>query len=207
MNNQFRDQTIALAGVFQAASLVHQIANKGMANSAVIESSIESLFRYDADNVEQVFGNLAGVSTGLRVSSKQLGSFKNERNLDITQYVISMLILEKKMSTNQTMLTKIRQSLENIEASLEFFSLMHDNVFSKLGSLYQETISTLEPKIIVRGDQPYLSNEANASRVRALLLAGIRSAVLWRQCRGSRWHILFKRKKYLEQCQQLLREF
>ena len=102
MNHSLRDQTIALAGVFQAASLVYQIANKGMANSAVIETSIETLFRYDADNVEHVFGNLGGISTGLRVATKQLGSLKNERNLDITQYVISMLILEKKLSTIRT---------------------------------------------------------------------------------------------------------
>ena len=96
MQHKLRDQTIALAGVFQAASLVHQIATKGMANSAVIEASIETLFRYDADNAENVFGNLAGISTGLRVAEKQLGASRNERNMDITQYVISMLILEKK---------------------------------------------------------------------------------------------------------------
>lgn len=206
MQRNIRNQTIALAGVFQAASLVDQIANKGMANTAVIEASIETLFRYDADNVENVYGNLAGVSTGLRIASKQLGSLKNERNLDITKYVVSMLILEKKMSANQQTMDTIKNSLENIETSLEFFSLMHDNVFAKLGGLYQETISLLHPRIIVKGDQPHLSNEANASKVRALLLAGIRSAVLWRQCHGSRWHILFKRKQYLEQCQLLLSE-
>ena len=206
MQHSKREQTIALAGVFQAASLVQQIANKGMANSAVIESSLETLFRFDSDTTEGVFGNLAGVGTGLRVLTEQLAAFKNKRNIEITQYVISLLVLEKKLSSNSRMLNQVTESLAEIETSLEFFSLMHENVFAKLGALYKETISTLEPKIIVHGEQPYLSNESNASKVRALLLAGIRSAVLWRQCNGSRWHILFGRKAYLSEAKLMLAE-
>ena len=206
MKHSKREQTIALAGVFQAATLVQQIANKGMANSAVIESSIETLFRYDTISVENVYGNLAGIGTGIRVLNEQLGAIKNERNLEVTQYVISLLTLERKLSANPNMLERIKERLNEIESSLDFFSLMHENIFNRLGSLYRETISTLGPKIIVSGEQPHLANEQNASKVRALLLAGIRSAVLWRQCNGSRWHILFGRKAYLKESKAMLME-
>lgn len=206
MQHTKREQTIALAGVFQAASLVEQIANKGMANSALIESSLESLFRFDADTVEGVFGNLAGVGSGLRVLNEQAGALKNGRNLQVTQYAIAMIALEKKLSANPAMLEQITKGLHDIQKSLEFFSLMHENVFAKLGALYQETISTLQPKIVVQGERAYLSNSSNANKVRALLLAGIRAAVLWRQCGGSRWQILFGRKKYLNECRLLLAE-
>jgi high frequency lysogenization protein len=206
MQHTKREQSIALAGVFQAASLVEQIANKGMANSAVIESSLESLFRFDVDSVESVFGNLAGVGSGLRVLNEQAGAFKNGRNLEVTQYAISMIALEKKLSANPKMLEQVTEGLQEIQKSLEFFSLMHENVFAKLGELYKETISTLQPKIVVQGERAYLSNSSNANKVRALLLAGIRAAVLWRQCGGTRWHILFGRKKYLNECRHLLAE-
>lgn len=206
MQHTKREQTIALAGVFQAASLVEQIANKGMANSALIESSLESLFRFDADTVEGVFGNLAGVGSGLRVLNEQAGALKNGRNLQVTQYAIAMIALEKKLAANPAMLEQITKGLHDIQKSLEFFSLMHENVFAKLGALYQETISTLQPKIVVQGERAYLSNSSNANKVRALLLAGIRAAVLWRQCGGSRWQILFGRKKYLNECRLLLAE-
>lgn len=206
MQHTKREQTIALAGVFQAAALVVQIANKGMANSALIESSLESLFRFDAGSVESVFGSLAGVGSGLRTLDAQLGALKNERNLQVTQYAISMIALEKKLSANPKMLEQVTQGLNEIEKSLDFFSLMHENVFAKIGALYQETISTLQPKIVVQGERVYLSNEINANKIRALLFAGIRAAVLWRQCGGSRWHILFARKKYLDECRLLLAE-
>ena len=206
MQHTKRDQVIALAGVFQAASLVDQIASKGMANSAIIESSIETLFRFDSETVEGVFGNIAGVGTGLRVLNEQIGAVKNDRNLDIAKYAISLIALEKKLSGKPEMLEKLTGGLNDIQGSLDFFSLMHENVFAKIGALYKDTISTLQPQIVVKGERLHLGNESNANKVRALLLAGIRAAVLWRQCGGSRWHILLGRKKYLTECRILLTE-
>ena len=197
------EQTLALAGIYQAASLVKQIANTGKANSAHIEASIETLFRFDAESVEQVYGNVAGVTHGVKVLHKHL-SDKSSRDLEITKYVISLLMLEQKLSGNNRMLDEIERRLKKIEAQFDFFSLNHDNTFAKIGQLYKDTISTLGPKIIVSGEQPYLSNEINASKVRSLLLAGIRSAVLWRQCGGSRWQFLFGQKAYINECKKIL---
>jgi high frequency lysogenization protein len=197
------DQTLALAGVYQAASLVKQIANTGNANSAQIEASLETLFRFDAANVEEVFGSIAGVAHGLNVLHQHL-SDKAGRDIEITRYVISLLMLERTLSGNSSMLEEISKRLQLIESQLEFFSLNHENTFAKLGQLYKDTISTLGPKIMVSGEQPYLSSERNASKVRALLLAGIRSAVLWRQCGGARWQLIFSRKAYLNECEKIL---
>ena len=206
MQHTKREQTIALAGIFQAATLVDQIANKGLANSAIIESSIESLFRFEVDSTESVFGSLAGISSGLRILNEQMGALNSERNLDVAKYAISMIALEKKLSANPEMLNQISDSFNEIQKSMDFFSLMHENVFAKIGDLYKNTISTLQPKIVVQGERIHLSNESNANKVRALLFAGIRAAVLWRQCGGSRWQILFGRKKYLNECKILLAE-
>lgn len=206
MKHTKRELAIALAGVFQAAFLVKQIANTGMANSAVIESSLETLFKFDADSVEDVYGGVAGVGSGIREMNRQFGSTRAERDLDITRYVISMLTLEKKLSANRDMLEQIAKTLENIKSGLEYFSLMHENTILKIGQLYRDTVSHLNPRIIVSGEPVHLSNEQNASRIRALLLAGLRSAILWRQCGGSRLSVLLNRKSYENQSRLLLRE-
>ena len=206
MKHSRRDLTLAIAGVFQAASLVKQIANTGMANSAVIEASLETLFKFDADSVEDVYGGVSGVGAGIRELNRQIGAAKGERDIDITRYVISMLVLERKLSGNKIMLNQIASTLDNIKSGLDYFSLMHENTILKLGQLYKDTVSNLSPRIIVSGEQAHLSNENNASRIRALLLAGLRSAILWRQCGGSRWSILFNRKKYETESALLLRE-
>lgn len=203
MTHSKYDQTLALAGIYQAASLVKQIANSGVANSAHIESSLETLFRFDADSVEEVYGSVAGVSHGVKILLQHLND-ATSKDTEITKYVVSLIMLEKKLSNNKTMLDDISKQLDKIESQFEFFSLCHENTFAKLGHVYKETISALGPKIIVSGEQPYLSNEINASKVRALLLAGIRSAVLWRQCGGSRWQFIFGRKAYIYECEKIL---
>ncbi|MBT8118395.1 MAG: high frequency lysogenization protein HflD [Gammaproteobacteria bacterium] len=203
MTHSKYEQTLALAGIYQAASLVKQIANTGKANSAHIESSLETLFRFDADSVEQVYGSIAGVSHGIKVLHQHLVD-RASRDIEITKYALSLIMLEKKLAANTNMLEEISKRLNKIESQFDFFSLSHDNTIAKLGQIYKETISTLGPRIIVTGEQPYLSSESNASKVRALLLAGIRSAVLWRQCGGSRWQFLFGRKAYIAECENIL---
>jgi len=203
MTHSKYDQTLALAGIYQAASLVKQIANTGMANSAHIESSLETLFRFDAATVEEVYGSVAGVNHGIKVLLQHLND-RASRDIEITKYVISLIMLEKKLSYKPDMLDDISKRLNKIESQFEFFSLCHENTFAKLGHIYKETISTLGPKIIVSGEQPHLNNEHNATKVRALLLAGIRSAVLWRQCGGSRWQFIFGRKAYIAECERIL---
>ena len=51
----------------------------------------------------------------------------------------------------------------------------------------------------------FLQNPRNAERIRALLLAGIRSATLWRQLGGNRWQLFFSRRKILKDAYALLR--
>ena len=203
MSHSKHDQTLALAGIYQAASLVKQIANTGKANNAQVESSIETLFRFDASSVEEVYGSVAGVSHGVKTLLQHLKD-KSSRDLEITKYVISLIMLERKLANDNSMLEAINKKLNQIESQFDFFPLNHENTYAKIGQLYKDSISTLGPRIIVSGEQPYLSNEQSASKVRALLLAGIRSAVLWRQCGGSRWQFIFGRKAYIHECEKIL---
>ncbi len=55
-----------------------------MANSAHIESSIETLFRFDAATVEEVYGSVAGVSHGVKVLLQHLND-RGSRDIEITK--------------------------------------------------------------------------------------------------------------------------
>ena len=200
-----RDKAIALAGVFQAADLATQIAHRGMADSDAMEASIHSLFQIDADSVEAVFGGIAGVAVGLRVLHQQLAG-TGGRKMETTRYVISLLHLERKLKNNQAMLRTIRSGIENSNARLDHFPLLHSNILAGLASLYTETISTLKPRIMVQGDPLHLQNQDNIDKIRALLLAGIRAAMLWRQCGGGRLSILLGRKRLLGVSHELVQE-
>jgi len=79
-------------------------------------------------------------------------------------------------------------------------------VIANLAGIYADTVSQIPPKIMVSGDSSVLSNPDNADKIRAILLAGIRSAVLWAQLGGNRWQILFNRRTFIEQARRLLSE-
>jgi len=198
-----RDRCIALAGVFQAAHLAAQVAEQGMADSRAMEASIHSLFKIDADSVEDVFGGLDGIETGLRLIQRQLGE-KRADNVHVTQYVISLLHLERKLGKNPAMLGQIREGIELASSRSEHFHQLHTNIIAQLADIYSNTVSKLQPRIMVQGEPLHLQNSENVNRIRALLLAGIRSALLWRQCGGSRWQILLKRKQLAAEARRLL---
>mgnify|MGYP002713114640 FL=1 len=198
-----RERCIALAGVFQAASLAAQVAEQGMADSRAMEASIHSLFKIDAESVEDVFGGLEGIDTGLRLIQRQLGE-KRADNVRVTQYVISLLHLERKLSKKPTMLKQIREGIELATSRSEHFHQLHSNIIAQLADIYSNTVSQLQPRIMVQGEPLHLQNSENVNRIRALLLAGIRSALLWRQCGGNRWQILLKRKQLAAEARRLL---
>ncbi|PLX63103.1 high frequency lysogenization protein HflD [Sedimenticola selenatireducens] len=198
-----RDRCIALAGVFQAANMAAQIAEQGIVDTQSMEASIHSLFKIDADSVDNVYGGLQGVESGLRLIQQQLGE-KRTDNVLVTQYVIALLHLERKLSKNRPMQQQIQEGIRSAEGRITHFHLLHTNIIAQLADIYAHTISTLKPRIMVKGEPLHLQNRDNVNRIRALLLAGIRSAMLWRQCDGGRWQVILGRKKMAEQARRLL---
>jgi high frequency lysogenization protein len=58
MSHSQDEQTIALAGIFQAASLVDQIAKRGMIPQNSFEASINSIFAMSPDTTADVYGGV-----------------------------------------------------------------------------------------------------------------------------------------------------
>jgi high frequency lysogenization protein len=56
---------------------------------------------------------------------------------------------------------------------------------------------------MVSGEQRHLSEQRNSDRIRALLLAGVRSALLWRQAGGVRWKLFFIRSSLQREARRL----
>jgi high frequency lysogenization protein len=102
---------------------------------------------------------------------------------------------------------KVQQGLVTIQKQSGDFELSTSARLHKIDGLYQETISHIKPRIMVQGEQVHLANPDTTSRIRSLLFAGIRAAVLWRQRGGSRWKLLFGRKKLVNQAEYFLQRF
>ncbi len=200
-----RDQALALAGIYQSAYLTQRMGQSGIMDTSSFEPSIHSLLITDPESTEAVYGGVNGVITGLNILNKQLQG-GDSRDIELTRYVIALLELERKLSKNPAMLQKVASGLETTKARLEHFHLLHNNILSQIADIYANTVSTLTPRIMVQGEQIHLQNPDNVSKIRALLLAGIRSAMLWRQVGGKKRKVIFGRKKLIAAVQSLLDE-
>ena len=198
-------QTIALAGIAQATYLVHQLATTGKADKEAMQASLTSLLTLDADNPVDIYGGLAGIKTGLEQLNRQLSTNKIS-NPDQARYAASLVFLERKFDDQAEMQTRVHNKIKMAQKQSEHFGISHENVIANLADVYHTTISTINPRIMVNGDQSFLSSADIINKIRALLLAGIRSAMLWRQCGGSRWRFIFFRRKIQQEAEFLLSE-
>lgn len=204
MSKSISDRTLALGGLFQAAWLVDQVARSGMVPQAEYETTIGSLFEFSPSSTEAVFGSRHEIRRGLQTLVEQMTGDNAKRNIYIMRYALGLILLERKLKAQPAMLKRIADELEGAEHQLRHFGLTHSNVIARLADIYSNTISTLTPRIMVSGENNHLQMQENANKVRALLLAGIRAAVLWRQCGGNRWQLLLQRKKLLREAHALL---
>jgi len=69
MNHTTAHRALAMAGIFQAAYLVQQVARRGNVSETAVAASINSLFQLDPDNAAAVFGGIDGLAIGLRFSA------------------------------------------------------------------------------------------------------------------------------------------
>jgi high frequency lysogenization protein len=197
--------------MFQAARLAQQLARTGRAEPAAFYASVQSILMLDAGTTEEIFGGVQGVTLGLEILRDKLVGQGEPADLEIAKYVVALLHLEAQLRKRPDMQQAIRRGIETAESQMKFFDTeedagVHPNLVEKLAEVYSLTLSTLAPRIMVSGEQGHLANPATAAKVRAALLAGIRSAFLWHQVGGSRWQLLFSRKKLAHEARRLLEE-
>ncbi|MEH0666245.1 high frequency lysogenization protein HflD [Vibrio scophthalmi] len=202
MANALYDRTIAFAGICQAVALVQQVAKNGYCDNDAFETSLKAVLNTNPSNTVAVYGRESDLKLGLECLVNGIDS--TPAGSEITRYIISLMALERKLSARRDSMSQLGDRIQMLERQLEHFDLHSEQMISNLASVYLDVISPVGPRIQVTGTPSVLQQTSNQHKVRALLLSGIRSAVLWRQVGGKRRHLIFGRKKMVEQAQILL---
>ncbi len=202
--NDLHGQTLALASIFQSAQMIDRIAHGKPINNAAFDCSIDSLFTLEAGSLAEIYGDGEGLIPGLRTLINYLGGQDRMPDRMIVYYVMSMIKLERKLIRDETLSAQVQQGLQQIQQQSGQFELSPVARLHRIDGLYQETLSNIHPRVIVKGDQAVLSQGDNTSRIRALLFAGVRAAVLWRQRGGNRLRLLFQRRRIVTEAQNIL---
>lgn len=197
------NQTLALAGIFQSVHLCKSLATTGTADKEELTGTLRSILTLNTDRVIDAYGGSAqSIARGLRIVLSQLGGNSESRDLDIARYALALIQLGTNILNDESTIEQLRIGISRAQ-SMEM-EIDDPAMISNLANLYRSSISHLSPRIMVSGDPDYLNDNTTASTIRAALLGGIRSVVLWRQCGGTRPRLLLYRNQYLKQAESLL---
>lgn len=198
MSDKFQDRTMAFAGICQAAFLVQKVARDGNCDEASLRESLSSVLVTDPKQPLEVFGSHLAIRDGYRALVEQLGADGSQKNAELTRYVVSLIALERKLAKRKDILNMLGERISQIGRQQQHFDLLDEQILANMASIYSDLISPIGPRIQVAGTPLFLQQPLVQHKVRALLLAGIRACVLWRQLGGSRTQIIFARKKMVE---------
>lgn len=198
MNNPLQmDRTLALAGLAQNAELVQGLARTGKIDQFYLDSSVKSLFEFDADSVAEIYGDSSALRLGLNSVSSHFFKPKSPVQAEIMRYSFQLIQLAKKVQQSNEISLHLARSLKAVEYRLgDDFAVLDNEMIDKIADIYLECISPLKPRVIVSGEQGYLAQKETAAKVRVCLLCGLRSAHLWLQKGGSKIQLLTSRKNY-----------
>ncbi|HIF9188077.1 TPA: high frequency lysogenization protein HflD [Photobacterium damselae] len=203
MANTLYDRTIAFAGICQAVKLVQQVAQTGRCDNEMLTATLESILVTDPANTLAVYhDDEANLRIGLEALVKDIDNTSSGNEL--TRYLVGVMALERKLSGRRDSMAQLGDRIDLLKRQTEHFELLEEQMLSNIASVYLDIISPLGPRIQVSGTPAQLQIPQVQHKVRALLLAAIRSAVLWRQVGGKRRHLIFGRKQMVEQAKILL---
>lgn len=193
---ELRNEVISLGAIYQASGEIKKIAWEGKINNKIIEPLIYSIYQTTSNEIEDVYINLKRLNTGLDFLRKQLVGDAFSRDAEVTRYFEAINILVRNMNKKNEIISNLRDELSNHTEIVTEDNLHEHAEF--LSNLYLNTISKIHPRIVVNGDNKYLTDNKNASMIRALLLSAIRSYILWQQSGGSKFRIFLFKKKIAE---------
>lgn len=197
----------------QVAYLVQQVSRKGHAlteqdhdNLAILLNSITET---SPENALAVYGGkMFNIKKGFELLIEHLGDSASKKDKvkdpEFTRYIISLINLERRLAKQPKQLAELGERIEASKRQLEHYEITSETLISSFASIYSDIISPLGARIQVTGEPSILKQSVNQHKIRALLLAGIRAAVLWRQVGGKRRTILFSRNKLVNTAKQLI---
>lgn len=204
----WQKRALALSGLLQACHLVSSLARTGIVSQDAMDQSLRSIFVTNPESISEVYEGTRGVRTGLRLASDFLRRLNVGEDVDTVRYVLAAIGLERKLSGRPELLRQLGAEISRVDEARMLAQdgsrALDAQVVSSLARVYESTLSTIEPRIRISGKRNFLAMQENVDRIRALLLAAIRSAVLYHQVGGRRWHLLFARRALLDGAQNYL---
>lgn len=183
------ERAIAISGVLQACKEVQSLARTGKVEQSAYESSLKSILVLDAVNTPAIFGGLEGVNKGLSLLADGVLSSTSSSDIELLRYLMSLLQLQSQLYNDANKFSQFASEIERLS------SRSFEELPDACSDIYQKYVSGMQPQVIVQGEEEHLQKSDIPPQIRSLLLAGLRSAVLWQQKGGGRFRLIWERTR------------
>ena len=197
------NRTTALAATLQAIAQVQYIARHGETDEQQLAAALKTVLVTEPDSIDDIYPDKQVLANGYRWLLNQLGD-SQQKDVEITRYLVGILSLERKLSRNNGALNVLSERINQLHRQLQHFDITDEQMLSNFASIYSDVISNLGPKIQISGNPHVLKQPLVQHKIRALLLCAMRSAVLWRQLGGKRRQLVFTRKAIVDTAKKFL---
>ncbi|MFC0444800.1 high frequency lysogenization protein HflD [Pseudidiomarina halophila] len=203
--NEWQQRVIALAAIAQAAAAVKTLARQGkLDESYERQALLNSVLVQNPESFASIYGDVSKLKVGLRVLLAQLGTTR-DKDIETTRYIVGVLALARRIQRQPKAFAQLGERIEQLHRQQHQFQFEQETIYTGMASTYSDCISPLGRPIQIHGKPEHLQQQSVQNQIRSLLLAAIRSAVLWRQVGGKRRHFLFSRTRMIATANELLR--
>ena len=196
------NQTISLAAIYQSCLIIQEIAWHGKFNKDNLEILINGIFITSPSSIYYVYKNIIDLTSGLNLLKHQFTG--NNKNHEINKYFDSLLKLSNGLEKNEKITQDIQHELIDLKDIFDNKEITIDDKSTKISTLYTNTLSKIEPRIIISGDNKYLKDPMVASKIRTSLFVGLRSIFLWKEYGGSKIKNFFFKSRIVREIDRLL---
>ena len=198
-----KNQTLSLAATIQCCILVQQLARLGATDENTLSRLVSTIFNFNTADPEELYFGSQTLKPGLKFIVNSASTQMDQDRVEVLSLINAVQQVQKSVTKNSSVEMLLGKKLQE-HAPNQNDIPYGDSNWSAFNQIYVDTLSTIEPKIIVKGEANLLKNPVNVNKIRSGLLAAVRSAYLWNTVGGRRWHLLLWRKQYLHNAQSLL---
>lgn len=196
-------QVVALAALLLHCQSVDQLARTGVVPAERLRTAMLVLLDQSHEGALAQCRDPDHLHLGLELLEPFLRGEQRALGPEVLRYMVGILYLQRRLQRDAATRHRIYAGIEHAGNQAKLFSPTHDNVIANVAQCYQDTLGGYRFRIQVRGESGFLRQPAVAARVRCMLFAAVRAAVLWHQVGGRRWHLMLRRRPLLAQSQRL----
>lgn len=213
---RFHNQCFAFVGLAQASALVHSTANGRDPDPTAYSGLYRALILQDPDQVSDLT-SVGDFQSGQLAARGMLGR-PDEDQVQTLRYALAVIDASNRLRRFPRVVERLAAGIAELptptDSSQPGESRTCSNTpgpadlprtpepiptwdmpWERIAELYVDTLGSLDSRIQVTGNASILQRPDVASKIRSLLLMGVRFAWLWRQLGGRRWHLLTHRNR------------